>query len=93
MGVNMEYKEFQNFLMEMTFQTAKLFGVVNNDKLYSFYRNLEINLLEDILKGKQELVVSSTTFKHSNNYVTPSVASALITSGISLDGTLPIKTY
>ena len=89
----MEYKEFQNFLMEMTFQTAKLFGVVDNYKLDSFYRNLEINLLEDILKGKQELVVSSTTFKHSNNYVTPSVASALITSGISLDGTLPIKTY
>ena len=49
----MEYKEFQNFLMEMTFQTAKLFGVVDNDKLDSFYRNLEINLLEDLLKERK----------------------------------------
>ena len=89
----MDYKEFQNFLMEITFQTAKLFSVIDNDKLDSFYNNLEINLLEDLLKGKKELVVSSTAFKHSNNYVTPSIASALITSGISLDGTLPVKTY
>ena len=89
----MYYKDYENFLRELTFQTSTLFGCLDEEKLNTFYYSLEQNLLEDILKGKKEIVISSTAFKHSNNYVTPCVASALIASGISADGTLPIKTY
>ena len=87
------YKDFEELLREITFQTALMFNVNDEEKLSTFHDILEINYLEEILKNKKYLEVSSTKFKHSNNYVTPAIASALVASGISIDGTLPIRTY
>lgn len=85
----MYYKDVEEFLRGVTFQTAKMFGLIEQEKLANFYEILEKLIVEDILSDSKQLVCYNSTFKHGRNFCTKSVATALIASGISEDGTIP----
>jgi len=85
----MYYKNVEEFIRNVTFQTAKMFGLIEQEKLANFYSIFERLVVEDILSDSEKLVCYNSTFKHGRNFCTKSVAAALIASGISKDGTIP----
>ncbi len=85
----MYYKNVEEFVRNVTFQTAKMFGLIEQDKIADFYSIFERLVVEDILSESEELVCYNSTFKHGRNFCTKTVAAALIASGISKDGTIP----
>ena len=85
----MYYKNVEEFIKNVTFQTAKMFGLLDEEKLADFYLIFEKLVVEDILSDSEELVCYNSNFKHGRNFCTKTVAAALIASGISKDGTIP----
>ena len=85
----MYYKNVEEFIRNVTFQTAKMFGLIEQEKLANFYSIFERLVFEDILSDSEKLVCYNSTFKHGRNFCTKTVAASLIASGISKDGTIP----